>query len=167
MKILNFHQHFSTPRGSTGTRSYEMARSLVVGGHQVTIACGSYGGGENGLSSAFVGGRRTGHVDDIVANRSNSVLDAAAELKRLGRNDIKLVLIKQGKLKPELQDHEEHKGLDSVVFHPPVSRAKLAGLMAGTDVGMQILANAPVFYYRTSPNRFFDHVACGLSVYWS
>jgi glycosyltransferase involved in cell wall biosynthesis len=42
MKILYFHQHFGTPQGSSGTRSYEMARALLAAGHQVTIVCGSY-----------------------------------------------------------------------------------------------------------------------------
>ena len=37
MKILYFHQHFTTPKGSTGTRSYELARHLVSNGHEVTI----------------------------------------------------------------------------------------------------------------------------------
>jgi glycosyltransferase involved in cell wall biosynthesis len=37
MRILYFHQHFSTPSGSAGTRSYEMAKYLVSKGHQVTM----------------------------------------------------------------------------------------------------------------------------------
>lgn len=42
MKIFYFHQHFGTPQGSSGTRSYEMARALIAAGHQVTMVCGSY-----------------------------------------------------------------------------------------------------------------------------
>jgi len=42
MKILYFHQHFSTPLGSSSTRSYELARALILAGHQVTIVCGSF-----------------------------------------------------------------------------------------------------------------------------
>ena len=40
MKILYFHQHFTTPRGSSGTRSYEFAQALIKRGHEVTIICG-------------------------------------------------------------------------------------------------------------------------------
>lgn len=65
MKFLYFHQHFSTPKGSTGTRSYEMARALVARGHEVTMVCGTYGGGETGLSASFVDGSRSGLVDGI------------------------------------------------------------------------------------------------------
>ena len=278
MKVIYFHQHFSTPNGSAGIRSYEMARRLLGQGHQVTMVCGSYGGGETGLTQPFVGGRRRGTVDGIhiiefdlaysntdgfvkrvltfvkfalrsiglaftekydvllvlewasyrsahrlvglspgivegiahrgvprdriafvpngcdlgifaaevqpwrpakvletdlmavfagthgMANGLDAVLDSAAELKRRGRFDIKLVLIGQGKLKAGLQARVTREGLDNVVFHDPVSKAKLAGLMAATDLGLQILANVPAFYYGTSPNKFFDYIAAGLPV---
>jgi glycosyltransferase involved in cell wall biosynthesis len=65
MKVLYFHQHFSTPKGSAGIRSYQMARRLVERGHQVTMVCGSYNGGETGLSGPFINGRRRGVVDGI------------------------------------------------------------------------------------------------------
>ena len=65
MKFLYFHQHFSTPSGSTGTRSYEFARSLVRNGHQVTMVCGSYWIARSGLSGEFVKGIRKGMVDGI------------------------------------------------------------------------------------------------------
>jgi glycosyltransferase involved in cell wall biosynthesis len=327
MKVIYFHQHFSTPKGSAGIRSYEMARRLLARGHQVTMVCGSYGGGETGLSQPFVGGRRRGTVDGIdiiefdlaysnadgfvkrgltfvkfamrsiglafteqydvlfatttpltagipgifarwlrgkpfvfevrdlwpelpramgvirnplvlgamsvlewasyrsahrlvglspgivegvvhrsvpreriasvpngcdlgifagevqpwrpaevhatdlmavfagshgMANGLDAVLNAAAELKRRGRDDIKLVLIGQGKLKAGLQERAAREQLDNVVFHDPVNKAKLAGLMAATDLGLQILANVPAFYYGTSPNKFFDYIAAGL-----
>lgn len=42
MRVLYFHQHFGTPAGSTGTRSYEFARALVARGHRVTMVCGAF-----------------------------------------------------------------------------------------------------------------------------
>ena len=45
MKIIYFHQHFSTPKGSVGSRSFEMASALLRAGHEVTMVCGSYAGG--------------------------------------------------------------------------------------------------------------------------
>jgi len=329
MKIIYFHQHFSTPKGSAGIRSYEMARRLVARGHQVTMVCGSYGGGETGLSQIFQRGRRCGTIDGIdiiefelaysnsdgfvkramtfvkfamrsinlaltekydvlfatttpltagipgilarwlrgkpfvfevrdlwpelpramgvirnpivlgamsvlewasyrsahrliglspgivdgivrrgvlrgriaavpngcdldifgkavqpwrpdgvvstdllavfagthgMANGLEAVLDAAAELKRRGRVDIKLLLIGQGKLKAALQSRALRENLDNVVFHDPVNKASLAGLMAAADLGLQVLANIPAFYYGTSPNKFFDYIAAGLPV---
>jgi glycosyltransferase involved in cell wall biosynthesis len=329
MKIIYFHQHFSTPQGAVGIRSYEMARCLVSRGHQVTMVCGSYGGGETGLPQPFVRGRRRGKVDGIeviefnlaysnsdglivravtfakfalrsiwlalteeydllfasttpltaglpgifarwfrakpfvfevrdlwpelpremgvirnpivlgamsllewasyrsahrlvglspgivrgiarrgvlphrvalvpngcdlrifaadsspwrpaqvrptdlmavfagthgVANGLDSVLDAAEELKKRGRDDIKLVLIGNGKLKQTLQKRAERENLLNIVFHEPVNKSRLAGLMASSDLGLQVLANVPAFYYGTSPNKFFDYLAAGLPV---
>jgi glycosyltransferase involved in cell wall biosynthesis len=40
MHILYIHQHFATPKGSTGTRSYEFARRWVQAGHRVTLLTG-------------------------------------------------------------------------------------------------------------------------------
>jgi len=329
MKILYFHQHFSTPKGSAGIRSYEMAQRLVARGHEVTMVCGSYRGGKTGLTQPFETGRRRGTVDGIdiiefdlaysntdgfvkrsmtfmkfalrsaglaftenydvlfatttpltagipgilarwlrgkrfvfevrdlwpelpramgvirnplvltamsalewasyrsahrliglspgivggiarrgvqreriemvpngcdlaifsgqtqpwrpaqvrptdlmavyagthgMANGLSAVLDAASELKQRGRDDIKLVLIGEGKLKSGLQARAEREALNNMVFHEPVDKLRLAGLMAGTDLGLQILANIPAFYYGTSPNKFFDYIAAGLPV---
>ncbi|MFZ3183193.1 MAG: glycosyltransferase family 4 protein [Pseudomonas sp.] len=99
-----------------------------------------------------------------VANGLDSLLDAAAELKRRNRSDIKLLLIGDGKLKPVLQARALREGLDNVIFHEPVNKARLAGLMVSTDVGLQLLANIPAFYFGTSPNKFFDYIAAGVPV---
>ncbi|MDY0271249.1 MAG: glycosyltransferase family 4 protein [Advenella sp.] len=329
MKVLYFHQHFSTPKGSAGIRSYEMAQRLIARGHQVTMVCGSYGGGNTGITSPFVKGKRRATVDGIdiiefdlvysnadgfvkramtflkfalrsigialterydivfatttpltagipgifarwlkgkpfvfevrdlwpelpkamgvirnpfvlkamsflewasyksahrliglspgivdgiaqrgiprqnialipngcdlgifaneaapwrpeqikpddllavfagthgMANGLDAVLNAAAELKKRGRSDIKFLLIGQGKLKSALQERAQQESLDNVIFHDPVNKASLAGLMNSTDIGLQILANIPAFYYGTSPNKFFDYIAAGLPV---
>lgn len=329
MKILYFHQHFSTPKGSVGIRSYEMARRLVHHGHEVTMVCGSYGGGETGMAQPFTKGRREAVVDGIhviefdlaysnkdgflkrtwlfisfalrsigivlfnkydivfatttpltagipgifarwikrkpfvfevrdlwpelpkamgvitnplilqamsflewasyrsanrciglspgivdgihkrgvsrekitlvsngcdldifarsfeqwrpegvsatdlmviytgthgVANGLDAVLNAAKLLKERNRNDIKIVLIGQGGVKAHLQERAAQENLTNVIFHPPVNKAKLAGLMASADLGLQTLANVPAFYFGTSPNKFFDYLSAGLPV---
>jgi len=329
VKVVYFHQYFTTPQGAGGTRSYEMARHLVDRGHEVLMVCGSEARGRTGLSAPFESGRRRGTVDGIevlefdlaysnkdsfikrtltflafaarsvaialtqrydvlfatttpltagipgifarwlrrrpfvfevrdlwpelpramgvirnpvvlwamsalewvsyrsadrliglspgivkgivrrgvgearvtmipngcdfgifsapaeswrpdgvaasdlmavfagahgVANGLDAVLDAAAELKRLSRPEIKIVLIGDGKLKPRLQRRAADEGLTNVIFHDPVGKGRLAGMMAATDVGLQILANVPAFYFGTSPNKFFDYLAAGRPV---
>jgi glycosyltransferase involved in cell wall biosynthesis len=62
MHILYLHQHFSTPAGSTATRSFAFARALAARGHRVTLATGRYQGAETGLSGPFRKGRREGRV---------------------------------------------------------------------------------------------------------
>jgi glycosyltransferase involved in cell wall biosynthesis len=329
MKVIYFHQHFVTPSGAGGVRSYAMARRLIDRGHQVTMVCGSFAECNTGLDGSFANGIRRGFVDGIqvieldltysnadsflkraltfvkfalrsvglvftekydlvfatttpltagipgivarflrgkpfvfevrdlwpelpramgvirnplligamsmlewvsyhsahrivglspgiiqgianrgvsldrialvpngcdmdifgadvkswrpekvkrsdfmaifagthgIANGLNAVLDAAVELKCRGCEEIKLVLIGQGKLKLSLKARAEMEGLDNVVFYEQVNKARIAGLLAASDLGLQILANVPAFYYGTSPNKFFDYIAAGLPV---
>lgn len=330
MKILYFHQHFSTPAGSAGTRSYEMARRLLASGSEVTMICGSNNNSKTGVDSPFLKGKRRGFVDgieviefdlsydnkdgflkrsvlfmkfalrsvgvalrepaDIVfatstpltagipgivakwirrkpfvfevrdlwpelpramgvitnplvlwamgalewasyksadrliglspgivdgiarhvpdrrkialipngcdlelfagdaepwrpegisdsdfmaiftgthgkANGLDAVIDAAAILHARAVEGIKIVLVGDGAEKASLMERVDREGVGSIViFHDPVPKARLAGLMASADVGLQILANVPAFYYGTSPNKFFDYLAAGLPV---
>jgi glycosyltransferase involved in cell wall biosynthesis len=99
-----------------------------------------------------------------MANGLDAALDAAEVLKKRGRSDIKLVLVGQGKQKAGLQERAEINDLTNVVFHSPVDKEELAGLMADADLGMQLLANVPAFYFGTSPNKFFDYISAGLPV---
>ncbi|MEY4034218.1 MAG: hypothetical protein RL492_1412 [Verrucomicrobiota bacterium] len=65
MRILYFHQHFATPQGAGGTRSYEFARALVSRGHAVTMVCGAHA--QSGLRLPWdpVAGWFRGDVDGI------------------------------------------------------------------------------------------------------
>lgn len=329
MHVLYFHQHFSTPEGSAGTRSYEMARALIRAGHSVTMVCGSYAQGKTGLAAPFAKGRRRGLVEGIdviefnldygnhmgfaqragvfakfaagsigvalrepadvvfatttpltaglpgifarwlrrkpfvfevrdlwpelpramgvitnrvvlalmsalewlsyrsahrliglspgivdgiarrgvareriamvpngcdmdlfaaaeaawrpqgvrddqmlaiftgthgTANGLDAVLNAAAVLKQRGRDDIRIALVGQGREKAALQARARAKALDAVLFLDPVPKTRLAGLMAGADMGLQVLQNVPAFYFGTSPNKFFDYISAGLPV---
>lgn len=65
MRVLYFHQHFSTPAGATGTRSYENCLRLIRRGHNVTMVCGSYSTGATGLTGTFRRGKRSGSIDGI------------------------------------------------------------------------------------------------------
>ncbi|MDD2367091.1 MAG: glycosyltransferase family 4 protein [Desulfuromonadaceae bacterium] len=330
MHVLYFHQHFSTPAGSTGTRSYEMAQRLIARGHKVTMVCGSGQMASSGLQQEPVNGMRKGTVDGIdiiefclpysnydsflkrswifvlfawhsvklalqlqydllfatstpltagipcivasilrrkpfvfevrdlwpelpremgvitnpvvltamsvlewvsyhtakaciglspgivqgivrrgidsekvgmvpngcdldlfdpdtgvtlrpdgvsqddflaifsgahgIANGLDAVLDAAAELKRKGRNDIKLVFIGDGRLKPALVKRASNESLDNCLFLNPVPKLELTAYLRGADAGLMILDNIPAFYYGTSPNKFFDYISIGLPV---
>jgi lipopolysaccharide/colanic/teichoic acid biosynthesis glycosyltransferase/glycosyltransferase involved in cell wall biosynthesis len=94
MNVVYFHQHFNTPAGSVGTRSYEFARRLVARGHAVTIVCGSYRTAVTGLSGPFMSGKRTGVVDGInvielelpVGNSDGLAARALAFLRFAGRS---------------------------------------------------------------------------------
>jgi glycosyltransferase involved in cell wall biosynthesis len=99
-----------------------------------------------------------------IANGLDAVLDAAAELQRRGRHDIAIALVGDGMLKPALRIRAEREGLRNVHFLDPVNKHRLAGLLAGADIGLQTLSDVPAFYFGTSPNKFFDYIAAGLPV---
>lgn len=99
-----------------------------------------------------------------LANGLDAVLDAAAVLKKKNRNDIKILFIGDGMLKPHLEKRAKDEKLDNCFFLNPVPKRQLASLQKGADVGLMILANVPAFYYGTSPNKFFDYIATGLPV---
>ena len=65
MRLLYFHQHFATPQGSSGTRSYEFARALIARGHQVTIICGAHKLSGLDLPYDEAKGWHRGNVDGI------------------------------------------------------------------------------------------------------
>ena len=99
-----------------------------------------------------------------VANGLDAVLDAAGVLKRMGRDDIVLAFIGNGKMKKHLQERAQKEGLSNCRFYNPVSKDQLSRIMVSVDIGMMVLANVPAFYYGTSPNKFFDYISCGLPV---
>jgi glycosyltransferase involved in cell wall biosynthesis len=99
-----------------------------------------------------------------VANGLDALLDVALDLKLRGQKKIKLLLIGQGKIKPMLLERVKREELSNVLLLDPVEKEQLASLLAASDIGIQILANIPAFYYGTSPNKFFDYIAAGLPV---
>ena len=65
MRVLYLHQHFTTPQGSAGIRSYQFAKKLIEHGHTVTVLCGSHKVGNSGLTCPFKKGWRKGVVEGI------------------------------------------------------------------------------------------------------
>ena len=65
MKVIYFHQYFSTPLGSAGTRSFYFARALVESGHHVQMVCLRDARTNTGLNKAFRHGKRAGFVEGI------------------------------------------------------------------------------------------------------
>jgi len=65
MHVLYNHMYFCVPTGSTGIRSYMMARRLIERGHQVTMVTGTYALGSTGLTGPFRRRRREGTYEGI------------------------------------------------------------------------------------------------------
>lgn len=99
-----------------------------------------------------------------VANGLDRVLDAADVLQQRGARTIKILFVGEGGTKDSLVRRAQSEGLGNCIFHEPVPKLRLAGLMKRADVGLMILANVPAFYYGTSPNKFFDYLSAGKPV---
>lgn len=100
-----------------------------------------------------------------LANGLDAVLDAAAELKRRGERGIRFVFIGKGGQRPRLMERSRREGLDRMVsWVESIPKAELARVLPGMGAGLMVLKNLPAFYYGTSPNKFFDYIACGLPV---
>jgi glycosyltransferase involved in cell wall biosynthesis len=93
------------------------------------------------------------------ANGLDYVLNAACYLKPEDR--IKMVLIGDGVEKPRLVQQARDRGLDCVIFLPPVRRELVPGILQAADVALMIDLVTPGA--ETSlPNKFFDYLAAGL-----
>ena len=99
-----------------------------------------------------------------IANGLYALIDVARELKNNNIENIKLLLIGDGKEKPGLMRTANELKLDNIIFKDPIPKSKMPELLNMVDTGMMILDNIPAFYNGTSPNKFFDYIAAGLPV---
>jgi glycosyltransferase involved in cell wall biosynthesis len=98
------------------------------------------------------------------ANGLDAIIEAARELKKRNIKNIKFLLIGDGSEKARLQKVAAQEQLESIIFHPPISKLALAQITAQLDCGLMFLDNIPAFYYGTSPNKFFDYISAGIPV---
>jgi glycosyltransferase involved in cell wall biosynthesis len=98
------------------------------------------------------------------ANGLELVLEAAAELQRAGRDDVRVLLIGDGPVKADLQRQAAALELRNVVFNPPVPKSAIPGIMAECAGGLMVLKDVELFRFGVSPNKLFDYLACDLPV---
>lgn len=96
-----------------------------------------------------------------MSNDLGTMLGAAKIL--LPRKDIILVLLGDGKDKPELQAQASREGLENVLFIPPIPKLEMPVALAAADACIAILK--PIEMYKTTyPNKVFDYMAAGKPV---
>jgi glycosyltransferase involved in cell wall biosynthesis len=96
-----------------------------------------------------------------LANGLGFVLDAAAELKRRGVNDIVFIMHGDGMERHMLEARARQEELSNVIFSDPTpDKRRIAELAAAVDVCMTIYKNVPVLQ-TCSPNKLFDALAAG------
>jgi glycosyltransferase involved in cell wall biosynthesis len=97
------------------------------------------------------------------ANGLDQLLAAAALLQAQGA-PVALLLVGEGGEKPRLRAQAASMGLTALRFLDPLPKPRLAGLLAGAQIGVQCLAPVPEFAEWTAPNKLMDYLAAGLPV---
>lgn len=96
-----------------------------------------------------------------LSNDLGVVLDATDFLK--DDPAIRIVLLGSGKEKAHLRDEADRRGLDNLLFLPPVPKMDMSTALAGADACLAILK--PIEMYKTTyPNKVFDYMAAGRPV---
>ena len=100
-----------------------------------------------------------------VTNGLDAVLDAVAELKRRNEKGLRFVFIGWGQGRERLMARSRRENLGSMIsWVSSIPKEELARILPRMNVGLMTLKNVPAFGYSTSPNKFFDYIACGLPV---
>lgn len=113
---------------------------------------------KHGLAGKFIALYAGAHG---MSNDLNVVLDAAAQLTDCPETAI--VLLGDGKEKPNLMARAKEMGLENVVFIPSIPKTEMGEALAASDACIGILK--PVEMYKTVyPNKIFDYLAAGRPV---
>lgn len=92
------------------------------------------------------------------ANDISTVLRAAERLR--SRNDIRFMLVGDGKDRPRLQAEAERLHLANVTFAGAKPKSEIKEVLAASDACLAILQDIPMFT-TTYPNKVFDYMAAG------
>ncbi len=95
----------------------------------------------------------------VSANSLDTILDAAAELKKRGRKDIKVLLIGSGQDRDGVMDRARKLELDNVEFPTAVPKAEIWRAMALADAFIYGLRDIPLYRYGISLNKLADYLA--------
>jgi len=96
------------------------------------------------------------------ANGLHHLLEAATLLQAAGERRVRLLLVGEGGEKPALISAARQ--LRNVTFLDPMPKVELAGLLAGSQLGLLCLAPIAEFAEWTAPNKLMDYLAAGRPV---
>jgi glycosyltransferase involved in cell wall biosynthesis len=97
----------------------------------------------------------------VSANSLETILDAAAELKKRGRGDIKLLLIGSGQDRDAIISRARELALDNVEFPAAVPKKEISTAMTLADAFIYGLRDLPLYRYGISLNKLTDYLASG------
>lgn len=97
------------------------------------------------------------------ANGTHLMIDAAALLQEQDWNDVRFLVIGQGREAAAIQERVRDMGLGNIVFAGSVPRQEVASLLRLAHVCLVLFKNLPVLA-TNSPNKLFDALAAGRPV---
>lgn len=103
----------------------------------------------------------TGNIGDV--NNSYWLYNGAVELKKLGRDDIKIVLVGEGQQRVELQNLAKENGIDNFIIYGLMPKENLIPYIQHAMVSMVPLKGTPMLD-TSSPNKLFESLAAGVPV---
>ncbi|TMB88774.1 MAG: glycosyltransferase family 4 protein [Chloroflexi bacterium] len=112
------------------------------------------GGSTSPFKIYFVGGF-------VAGNSLPTILDAAAELQRRGRSDVRFFLIGSGQDRDSIVERARTLGLQNVEFPPAVPKKDVAKVMNSADAFIYGLQDIPLYRFGVSMNKVTDYLAAG------
>lgn len=103
----------------------------------------------------------TGNIG--IVNNSVWLYNAAKELRKLGRDDIKILLIGEGQQREELEELVKKEGIINFIRLGLMPKNDLVGYVQNAFVSLVPLKGSPVLD-TSSPNKFFESLAAGVPV---
>lgn len=103
----------------------------------------------------------TGNIGMV--NNSYWLYEAAKELQKLGRNDIKILLIGEGQQREELEELAEKESVFNFKRLGLMPKSDLIAYVQNAFVSLVPLKGSPVLD-TSSPNKFFESLAAGVPV---
>lgn len=98
-----------------------------------------------------------------IANGLDHLVDAAAEIDRLGRKDISFVIVGQGNDLARVKAYAASMDLSNLSFRSRVPKEEVPQLLASADIGCVCFASHAVLE-ANSANKFYDYLSAGLPV---
>ena len=98
-----------------------------------------------------------------LANRLDFLVDVAAKIEALGREDIRFLVVGRGNDRDRVLAYAQEKQVGLLEFRDRVPKEEVPGLLRNADLGVVTFAPYPVLE-ANSANKFYDYLASGLPV---
>ena len=115
----------------------------------------------NRMKGAFIVAYAGAHG---LANRLDTVIDAAAICSAIGETGIEFLLVGNGPDKPRLQQRVSQLQLPNVTFADQISKESVLPLLTRCNAGVIAWTKTPLYQYGISPNKLFDYMLAGLPI---